>query len=205
MDNFYEKYGILPNKEQFDQYQKAFTEIIPNHPLSNLTDYKLGSGIFVESGSLYGDTIQRALDCGYTTVYSIEIDDELYELVKGRFEEQIKNGIVKLYHGSTIDLLPNILEEIDEPVTFWLDAHLHNDDHGVVNNAPVVEELSIISEHHIKNHLVMVDDMRIIRSTNWGRGNMEQTVLENVKKINPNYDISYRDGVNVNDVLIAKI
>jgi hypothetical protein len=205
MKNFYEEHGVLPNKEQFDLYQKSFAEIVPNHPLSDLTGYKLESGIFIESGSLYGDTIQRALDCGYTTVYSIEIDDGLYELVKGRFEEQIKNGTVKLYHGSTIDVLPNILKEIDEPVTFWLDAHLHNGDYGVVHNAPVVEELSIISEHHVKNHLVMVDDMRIIRNTNWGRGNMEQTVLEKVKKINSDYDISYRNGINVNDVLVAKI
>lgn len=205
MDNFYEKYGILPNKEQFDLYQKSFAEILPNHPLSDLTGYKLDSAIFIESGSLYGDTIQRALDCGYNTVYSIEIDDGLYKLVKGRFDEQIKNGKVKLYHGSTIDVLPNILKDIDEPVTFWLDAHLHNGDYGVVHNAPVVEELSIISEHHVKSHLVMVDDMRIIRNTSWGRGNMEQTVLEKVKKINPDYDISYCNGINVNDVLVAKI
>jgi len=205
MNNFYEEHGVLPNKEQFDLYQRSFAEIVPNHPLSNLNEYKLDSGIFIESGSLYGDTIQRALDCGYTTVYSIEIDEGLYNLVKGRFEEQIKNGTVKLFLGSTIGVLPNILKNIDKPVTFWLDAHLHNDDYGVVHNAPVVEELSIISEHHIKNHLVMVDDMRIIRSANWGRGNMEQTVLDNIKTINPDYGITYRNGLNVNDVLIAKI
>jgi len=205
MNNFYEEHGILPNKEQFDLFQKSFSEILPNHPLSDLTKYKLGSGIFIESGSLYGDTIQRALDCGYTTVYSIEIDDGLYELVKGRFEEQIKDGTVKLYHGSTIDVLPNILKEIDEPVTFWLDAHLHNGDYGVVHNAPVVEELSIISEHHIKDHLIMVDDMRIIRNANWGRGNMEQTVLNSIRKINENYRITYRDGLSKDDILVTEL
>lgn len=205
MDNFYEKHGVIPNKEQFDEYQKSFAKIVPNHPLSDLGNYKLDSGILIESGSLYGDTIQRALDCGYTTVYSIEIDEKLYKLVSGRFNKQIEEGTVKLFFGSSIDVLPNVLRDIDEPVTFWLDAHLHEGDYGVEHNAPIIEELDIISEHHVNNHLVMVDDMRIIRKSSWGRGGLESLVLEGVKNINSDYNISYRDGINKDDVLIAKL
>ena len=204
MNNFYEEHGVLPNKEQFDLCQTHFTTVLPNHPLSDLSQFKLESKIFIESGSLYGDTVQRALDCGYEKIHTIEIDKDLFNLVSGRFKTEIDLGVVVIHHGSTIDILPNILNNITEPVTFWLDAHLHNGDYGVEHNAPIIEELGIISKHKIKNHLIMVDDMRIIRSSSWGRGSLEQPVINGVLGVNKDYVITYRDGLQPRDILIAK-
>jgi len=196
--------GKEVSKELFEQSHENYRKSFPNHPLSHLNDYKLNSGILIESGSLYGDTIYRALNFGYKKVISIEINKELFHYVSNRFESEIKEGIVELHLGSSIDVLPKILKNINEPVTFWLDAHLHGNSFGKVHDAPIIQELDIIKSHNINSHNILVDDMRIIRTQGWGSGNMEQLVIDKVKNINDKYTITYGHGLVNNDVLIAE-
>ena len=50
----------------------------------------------------------------------------------------------------------------------------------------------------------MIDDLRIIRSNCWGRGNLIDSVIDGIIAINSDYNISYRDGIAKNDILVAK-
>lgn len=76
--------------------------------------------IFVESGSYRGDGIQNALDAGFEEIYSIELAPHLHEVCAKRFAD---NPHVHLYLGDSSVVLKTILDEIYEPVTFWLDGH----------------------------------------------------------------------------------
>jgi hypothetical protein len=81
---------------------------------------KFANPIFIETGSNWGFGIQQALDEGFPVVYSIEIVDELFAHC---FTEFRKNKNVHLYFGDCVTILPEILNEVNEPATFWLDAH----------------------------------------------------------------------------------
>ena len=83
------------------------------------------------------------------------------------------------------------MEVINEPVLFWLDAHI--DDSSATYN-----ELKIIKNHHIKTHTILVDDISLY----FDRDN----VIKEIYKINPNYSISYGSTWRGQDeILIAKI
>jgi hypothetical protein len=205
MNKKYSFDGIELSKEGFESKHKEFNDTFPNHPLTHLNDFKLGGGTLIESGSLYGDSIYRALNFGYSKVISVEINEELYDYVCDRFSTEISDGSVEIHLGSSIDVLPKVLEGINEPVTFWLDAHLHGKSFGKTNDAPIIKELELINNHKIKNHTILIDDMRIIRGASWGSGKLDSVVLESISKINNDYTISYGHGIVDNDVLIAEM
>jgi hypothetical protein len=71
--------------------------------------------IFIETGSWHGDGVQLALDAGFKTIYSIELGVDLYIRCKERFSA-IDN--VHLLQGDSSIVLPELLKNIKEPVTF---------------------------------------------------------------------------------------
>jgi hypothetical protein len=199
--------SIIPTQNEYIENQNNHKKRYPSHPLSDLSNYILESKTFIESGTNFGDTVQRAIDCGYENIYTIEILEDLYKsfINHDRFKPYIESGVVIPYHGSSIDVLGEILNNIDEPVTFWLDGHLHGESMGVTNDSPIIEELNIIKNHKIKTHTILIDDIRIIKTNSWGRGELYGEVLKLLDEINPNYVITFEDGLEPNDVLIAKI
>lgn len=77
---------------------------------------------FVETGTLYGDTVQQMLP-HFPKIYSVELQTDLYEHNVKKFSAQIKKGQVTLYKGDSTEELPKILETLDGPALFWLDGH----------------------------------------------------------------------------------
>ena len=164
------------------------------------------NSIFIETGTGGGDGISAALKSGFTKVISIEVDNSLYELCKGKFK---KNKDVTLYLGDSVDVLPTILKDIDVKCTFWLDGHYSGEgtSHGKLL-VPLMEELKAIAQHPIKNHTLLLDDMRLLRThtaewvdLTYSVDDIEQMIYS----INPDYKITYGFGVAPNDILIAQI
>ena len=58
-------------------------------------------------------------------------------------------------------ILPEILNEIEDPCLFWFDAHysLGNTARGE-KETPVLEELKHIFKHPIEKHVILIDDAR---------------------------------------------
>jgi len=199
---------VIVNEIEFKENQNNFVLTYPTHPLSDIGKYKIGNGIFIETGTHVGTTVRRALNANYKKIFSIEIQTQLFDMVKNHeiFKEHINNGRLTLYNGSSIDKLNEILEIIDEPATFWLDGHLHmSRSYGKIHDSPIIEELNIIKSHKIKNHTILIDDLRIIRNGSWGRGNLYDEVIKIIYEINPKYNITFGDGLEPKDVLIAMI
>lgn len=168
--------------------------------------------IFIETGSFKGLGIESALKFPFEQVISIEISKYYYEFCKGKFADER----VKLYNGDSSKLLPKILKGIDKKCTFWLDAHLMLDYYGGLeantaygkNPFPLIAELNAIKEHMIKDHTIIIDDIRLIRKKKEGWENIDfntDVIEQIIKSINPDYKIQYHWGMVRNDILVAKV
>ena len=95
--------------------------------------------------------------------------------------------------GESSGLLPQILAAIGEPVVFWLDAHYSG---GVTakgaTECPLERELQIIADHAWHNHIILIDDVRLMGSGDYP--SLER-VCELVGRINPRYRIEVRDDM----------
>ena len=152
--------------------------------------------IFIETGSGYGDGIQMALNAGFNKIYSIELSKLMYNNCLQKFKD---NSKVNLIFGNSVEILPLILSSINEPVTFWLDAHCSGGDTVGGATPPLMNELHVIGKHHIKEHTILIDDLR-----SWGE--LYVNLLANkILNINPHYRIIFADGSTPDDILIAKI
>ena len=160
--------------------------------------------VFIETGSFMGDGIQNALDAGFEEVYSIELSPNLFNHCVNRFRD---NPHVHLYLGDSSKILATVLEELEEPVTFWLDGHCSTGNPLTAKgdrNSPILEELAIIGNHSIKTHTILIDDVRYFGTPEFD--NVESNmIIKAVMKINSEYQISYEDGFIANDVLVAEI
>jgi hypothetical protein len=148
--------------------------------------------VFVETGSLYGDGIQQALSAGFKTIYSIESNIDRVAKCIDRFD----TSKVHLVFGKSELVLDKVVNDINKPITFWLDAH-----NGY--NSPLLKELEIIKEHYIKTHILLIDDLRdwSIKKCGFDIDILKDRIL----RINPNYIFTLEDGYIPNDILVAKI
>jgi hypothetical protein len=157
---------------------------------------------FIETGSYYGDGIQMALDAGFEMVYSIELSPEFYEHCKNRFASQ---SSVLILQGDSTTVLPELLKQINDPATFWLDGHYSWGNTARGNtNSPILAELEAIKQHQVKTHTILVDDIRQCGTIEFDYVELED-IIDKILEINPDYVISFEDGVVPNDVLIAKV
>ncbi len=168
---------------------------------------------FVETGTYKGGGIQVALDVGFEHIISIEIDPELYKIALKIYEEKPN---VKLILGDSALVLWNVIKDIHEPITFWLDSHIveeNMDFEGYIDQVPLMLELDIIKRHPIKTHTILVDDRRMMAARKLTGGWMspkwkeikESAVVNKLLEINPDYIIEYQDSKNdEQDIIVAR-
>jgi len=116
---------------------------------------RFGFTTFIETGTYMGQMIDGVKNL-FDIVISIELSKKLYLKAKKRFA---KDDNVFIYHGDSAKLLPAILEGINEPAVFWLDAHYSG---GISTRGdqvtPIVAELQTIFNHSVHNHVILIDD-----------------------------------------------
>lgn len=160
---------------------------------------------FVETGTYRGNTVQKALDAGFTRIHTIEIDDGLFRKARERFKDRPE---VNLHKGDSIVCLKSILAALSEPAVFWLDAHRTYADEGLLAGGavpcPVMEELALLADHPIKEHTILIDDRRLLGQASWGSIE-EATVIDRLLSINPEYRIVYHDCRFPADVIVASL
>jgi len=171
---------------------------------SHLTlDYlaKYGNGdTFIETGTYLGDTVQLALDAGFKTIHSVEIDNELFATALNLFKDRPE---VHIWLGDSLYELEKILSIVEGPATFWLDAHASGDlPGGKSGGSPVLDELRLIEKHPCKDHTIFIDDRRLFGSKEWS-GVKEQDAVDIIVKMDPLYKIYLLDGHIPKDILCA--
>jgi hypothetical protein len=118
--------------------------------------YQLGT--LVETGTYRGGTIEALRD-RFARIYSIELDDALYERARARFA---RAPHVTILHGDSALMLPTVLAELSEPALFWLDGHYSGP--GTAKGrreTPIVEEIRAILAYPVPGHVILVDDAHV--------------------------------------------
>ena len=150
--------------------------------------------VFVETGTHYGLGIKQALAEGFKKVFSIELDVQLCARAIKMFEN---NPDVNILYGDSGVKLKEVLDQVNGPVTFWLDAHYGD------TISPLLKELEVIKSHKIKTHTILIDDLRDWKVDKIG---FDTNVLkEKILEINAAYKFTFEDGHIPNDILAAKL
>lgn len=172
----------------------------------NLLEQHLNS-VFIETGSNRGDAIGHALKAGFPCVYSVDISQFNFGWCSCRWREL--NTKVYLYCDDSREFLRKTLPGITTRCTFWLDAHwcggngeLEGRDGGTPEDVPLLEELKIIAEHSVKNHTILIDDVRLMTGKDgWPTKKIVRAALE---RINPDYVLTRVDSLDFErDIVIA--
>jgi hypothetical protein len=159
--------------------------------------------IFVETGTLVGNGLWCALDAGFDRCYSIEIHEHQYLAACERFQQEVSNDRVRLILGDSGIQLPTVVDEIDRPALFWLDAHMsHNYGPQLSKACPAMEELDAIDRNVIRTHVILIDDVACF--DNPAHDNIPlQAVKDRILEINPAYQFEQLDAVLPGNILAA--
>ena len=113
--------------------------------------------IFVETGTYHGDMVE-AMKNVFDKIYSIELGLNLFNKAKEKFSPYKH---IEIIHGDSGKELKSIMEKIDEPTLFWLDAHYSM---GITvrgeKDTPIYEELNHILGSYNFGHVIVIDDAR---------------------------------------------
>jgi len=172
-----------------------------------LSKYAGRARVFVETGTHIGKTTKIAASLGFDRVYTIELAEHFYKAAERMFSGTPN---VRCIFGDSTEKLGEILEELNETAVFWLDGHWSQGDTACGDKAvPLYEELRVIGEHHIKNHIILVDDLRLMGNPDEPIKDWQSISLDSVKErclqINPEYKFSFENGHVPNDILVAQI
>lgn len=117
---------------------------------------------FVETGTFLGDTTDSIARVGShfgMQAITIELADQLYANAVRRFADRPN---IRCLHGDSGALMPQVVAGLDAPAIFWLDGHYSG---GMTacgdSETPVMQELDTIFASPIKNHLILIDDVRL--------------------------------------------
>ncbi|MCI0580812.1 MAG: hypothetical protein L0331_32030 [Chloroflexi bacterium] len=154
----------------------------------------------VETGTFNGQMVYASRHI-FQRIFSIELDQQLYQQARKKFA-RFDHVVILL--GDSGKVLPRILENIDQPCLFWLDAHAMV---GGVRGpliTPIKQELEHIMSHAIANHVILIDDARLFA------GRADYPTLNEVRDLLCNWQadssfevkddvIRFHRGVHMND------
>jgi len=150
---------------------------------------------FIETGTHRGEGVQRALSAGFTKILSIELDKNHYTFCLKRF---LNDQRVRLFKGVSYEVLPKLLEEINYPCVFFLDAHpsgpgtaghdeLMSGDKTVHQDVIIKKELAVILAHR-NDHVILIDDMN-------GEDDFVREYRRIISSVNQNYKFELADQI----------
>jgi len=169
---------------------------------------------YFETGLGYCDvedvSLKQALRCNFAKCISLEIDPKFIEAGKTVFEKEITDGKCELILGDSAKL-SKYLDKVNGRCLFFLDAHIQwgmGDACDYVRKCPLLEELEAIKSLERKDHVICIDDLRIITGCKWGDHNdvdLLGEIIKKIKEINPDYVFERLDGHVKDDVLFVHI
>ena len=166
--------------------------------------YAYPNKYFVETGSYVGDGIQKALNAGFPEIHSLEIDGGSVNHCRHRFRSFTQ---VHVWHKDSGRQLFEVIENINEPITFWLDGHNGRPDPNGGKNTPLLAELDQIKMHSLKNHTILIDDMHCCATILFDYMTQDD-IINKVLEINPDYIITFVPGGDAGEypvnVLVAQ-
>ena len=144
---------------------------------------KYNSKVFVETGTMYGDGVDYALQYSFDKIISIEIESSIHKTAVKKYKD---NDTVNIVLGDSSKVLNECINNIDDNIIFFLDAHFPGADTDLRSYdevklmefntyAPLEKELNIIPKR-AKEHkdVIIADDLWLYEEGNFGAGNMNE-------------------------------
>ena len=184
--------------------------------------------VFIETGTFKGGIPHRVLETYkqlevFDKYYTIELGTDISKIASKRYKyfeqgifdkefihtddmdndfnssQEYFDGRLTLINNDSVEALKELLPTINESMCFWLDAHSGAQKYarGTVD-VPLLQELEVIKNHSIKNHIIAIDDAHLLGMKQYDKeGNMVcdyehvpfSVVKEYIKSINPKYDV----------------
>ena len=139
-----------------------------------INEYNLTS--FIETGTLYGESVEYARKFFFDKIISIEIEEDLAQHNRAKFSHDRRVTIIT---GDSSAKISEALEMADSPCLFWLDAHFpggdRNDDkrrgyldeESVETRVPLLKEIEeILKFEHFEKSVLLIDDARLFEEEN---------------------------------------
>lgn len=124
---------------------------------------QFGLRMLVETGTFLGDMI-FACRREFDAIISIEVSPYLYALAHERLK---RYSHVTLLLGDSGQQIETALDKVTQPALFWLDAHYSGGITGKSDlESPIFQELQMIFNHPIKDHVILIDDARCFTGQN---------------------------------------
>jgi tetratricopeptide (TPR) repeat protein len=119
---------------------------------------------FVETGTLFGGTVATISNYD-VQCDTIELSPHFYEKARLQFANTPN---VRVHFGDSGRVLPELLRAIDEPCVFWLDGHYSEGPTAKGDkDSPILEEFAAILNHPIRDHIILIDDIRCFGQEDW--------------------------------------
>lgn len=161
----------------------AKRSIVADHAKRFRCDY------LVETGTYRGDMVD-AQKRHFRRIFTIELDDRLYEHAVARFRGERHIAVL---HGDSGRLLPEVIRRLEGPTLFWLDGHYSG---GVTargeSDTPVVQELAAILADPSSQHVVLIDDARCFGSGDYP--SLDE-IRRQVRLARPGWDVHVEDDI----------
>jgi hypothetical protein len=135
--------------------------------MPNLTQYFYNitktnkSNHYIETGTYLGDGIKCVVN-NYQNIHSIELSEKWYYYNIDQFKDYSN---VNMYLGDSKKVLPDLLNDIHEPVTIYLDAHYSGGTTAFgEEEVPLLFELEILKNRQ-EDDIIIIDDCRLLGKT----------------------------------------
>ena len=138
----------------------GFTSPSPHFvKMAVLNRYQTAETTWIETGSYLGETSSKLAKVS-KQVHSIEPEISLFKYVQWRYKRLIN---LKFHHGTSEQILDDLVKNLEGDTCFWLDGHFSGDiTFRGETSSPIIYELSVIERHLNKlgQVRVFVDDVR---------------------------------------------
>ncbi len=155
-------------RKKYRQWQKAGA--VP--PLPNwgkqqvVVEYirEFAPAVFIETGTYKGKMVYAVMP-HVQEIYSIELDPTHYQNARRRFAGYAN---IHLFEGQSGDVLPGVLEKIQQPCLLWLDAHWSGGSTAKADlETPIMQEMECVLSHPCAaRHVLLIDDARCFTGQN---------------------------------------
>ena len=180
-----------------------------------------GTKVYLETGMYNPEdltvSLNQAMVCeALQKVYSIELRTDWVNNALKKYKKEIEEHRLRVIEDDSNNLLAHIKGNGDftrDKTLFYLDAHVdgawEQSGRPFVNRCPVFNELRAIQQLPRKDHVICVDDVRILKNPSpwfeesFGKVNFIEEIKSQILTINPEYQFVYLDGVIPGDVLCA--
>ena len=115
---------------------------------------RFGLSTLVETGTYYGEMV-AAVAPHFRQIYSIELNRQLARAARQRFRSRAN---VEIIEGDSQAVVPQLLQGIDEPCLWWLDAGYCGWVGEAGNPDRLGTEFQAILEDRRHDHVILMDD-----------------------------------------------